>query len=290
MRVILILTVTVCFLISSSHNPEAVMNQALRDHVSIPSEYGQVIYRSNAKSDHHLYIVGMSHRDTFTRANGNITVQSQIEVYRIAEWLIQNEGLSLLLPEGFFSSKKEADVPYKNAAGLSLDASTLERRLGDDSVYTNAEMLLMDSYPVRSLQVEDMEFYNSVTERVRLLEENRNDPYQYLFTMSSLKYLEARRVAAMLQNIPPAIASRLRNQNVKNQKALFTIGMNHISEIIEFIKRDRIKIDAPAFSAFDDYAADLTLSEENYGITIIIPRTLADNHEILKLTKLHTIQ
>ncbi len=78
----------------------AGINQALSDNPALPPERGEVVYSCNQKSPHQIYIIGMGHRDTLTYANGSDTVKSQIEIYRIGEWLIQKEGLELHLPEG----------------------------------------------------------------------------------------------------------------------------------------------------------------------------------------------
>ena len=69
-----------------------------------PAQYGEVIYQTNEKSSNHLYIIGTSHRDSLTCLNGSLTPRVQAEVYKIGEWLIDQRGIELLLPEGFFKN------------------------------------------------------------------------------------------------------------------------------------------------------------------------------------------
>jgi hypothetical protein len=274
----------------------AGINQALSDNPALPPERGEVVFSCNEKSPNRIYIIGMGHRDTLTRANGSNTVKSQIEVYRIGEWLIQKEGLELLLPEGFFSKEAndEKDNFIKTAAsvngpGVSLDAKTLEERLGKEDAYINAEMLLMASHGIKSRQVEDINLYNAAREKIYLLEKYGDDTFESLFIKSGLDYLQERRSAAMLQNIPEVIDSEYRAGRIKNKKAIFTIGMSHLSGIIKYLKQNRIEIYSPVFTPYDDYLSGVKLLENDFGVTIIIPRTLADNRELLKLTRLEDV-
>jgi len=271
-------------------------NQGAADIPAIPFEHGEVVFSCNERNPDQIYIIGMSHRDTVTRANGSNTVKSQIEVYRIGEWLIQNKGLELLLPEGFFLKKAsdEKDNLIKTTASdngkrISFDLKTLEEKLGEDNSYINAEMLLMESHSIESQQVEDINLYNAVREKISLLENYGNDTYESLFIKSGLDYLQERRTAAMLQKIPEVIEGEYREGRIKNKKAIFTIGMSHISGIIKYLKQNKIEIYSPAFTPYDDYLSGVKLLEKDFGVTIIIPRTLADNRELLKLTRLDDI-
>ena len=117
----------------------------------IPVEYGEVIYQYHEKKPNQLFIIGMSHRDSLTRANGRNTSRVQAEVYKIGEWLIQNRGLELLLPEGYFTKKTGKAIEEKvksairdrNNCPTPLDMETLEERLADNKSYVNAEMLFL---------------------------------------------------------------------------------------------------------------------------------------------------
>jgi len=273
-------------------NLNAGLNQDAPDAPAIPTERGEVVFRCNERSPNQVYIIGMSHRDTLTRANGSNTVKSQIEVYRIGEWLIQKEGLELLLPEGFFSDEasdeKEALIKTAaegNGTGVSFDTKTLEAKLGKKDAYINAEMLLMESHSIKSQQVEDINLYNAAMEKINQLEKYGNDTYESLFIKSGLDYLQERRTAAMLQKIPEVVDNEYRAGRIKNKKAIFTIGLSHISGIIKYMKQNRIEIYSPAFTTYDDYLSGVKLLENDFGVTIIIPRTMADNRELLKLTR-----
>jgi hypothetical protein len=286
----------IALLLIPGFNLNAGTTQGAADIPAIPLERGEVVFRCNEKSPDQIYIIGISHRDTLTRTNGSNTVKSQIEVYRIGEWLIQNKGLELLLPEGFFL-KEDSDekgnliktAASDNGKRVSFDIKTLEEKLGNDNSYINAEMLLMESHRIESQQVEDIDMYNAVREKISLLEKYGNDTYESLFLKSGLDYLQERRTAAMLQKIPEVIEGEYREGRIKNKKAIFTIGMSHLSEIIKYLKQKKIEIYSPAFTPYDDYLSGVNLLENDFGVTIIIPRTLANNLELFKLTRLDDI-
>ena len=270
-------------------------NQDARDIPAIPFERGEVVFSSNERSPNQIYIIGMSHRDTLTRANGSNTVKSQIEAYRIGEWLIQNKGLELLLPEGFLKDASyEKGNSIKTAASengtrVSFDTKTLQEELGKEDAFINAEMLLMESHSIESQQVEDLNLYNAVIEKINLLDKYGFDTYESLFIKPGLNYLQERRTAAMLQKIPEVIDKEYRVGRIKNKKAIFTIGISHIPWIIKYLKQNRIEIYSPDIASYDDYVSGVKLLENDFGVTIIIPRTLADNRELLKLTRLDAI-
>ena len=48
-------------------------NQDARDIPAIPFERGEVVFSSNERSPNQIYIIGMSHRDTLTRASARGT-------------------------------------------------------------------------------------------------------------------------------------------------------------------------------------------------------------------------
>lgn len=247
--------------------------------VAVPIEYGEVIFQINEKSSKQLYIIGLSHRDTLTRKNGNNTVKSEIEVYKIGEWLIKNEGPELLLPEGFFGTGEV----LKNRA---LDMETLEKKLGNEDVYINAEILLKQSFSIIWRQVENKERYEAVVEKVRLLEKFRYNTFEAQYRYLGLNYLQERRSADMLQNIPEIIEEEYLAGMIKNRKAIFFIGASHLAGIIKYLKQGRIKISSPAFSSYNDYSSKVDLLEKGFGITIILPKILADDENFLKIVGL----
>jgi hypothetical protein len=272
---------------------DADPDQFHQDPQELPSHYGKVIYLINEGSSDHLYIIGMGHRDTFTLKHSSDSYKSQIEVYRIAEWIIRNEGPELLLPEGFFSDyQKTSDPAWQHRTpvhSVSLDRAALEEKLRSDTVYTNAEMLLMEGYGIRSQQVEDAELYLAVQSRLSMLDDYKDNPYQSLFALSIIEYFQERRTAAMLQKIPAIVNEEYLNGRINNKKAIFTVGLDHISSIIKYFRENQIAIHSPAFvSALDDYFDEVKLLKENFGVTVIIPNSLVENREIVRLTRLQS--
>ena len=264
----------------------------------IPAEYGQVIYQHNEESQNQLFIIGISHRDSLTRVNGDNTSRVQAEVYKIGEWLIRNKGLELLLPEGFFKERaeeREADIKAgfekRNDRLKPLGLKELEKKLSDDSIFLNAEMLLRRNYPLSMEQVEDKALYNAVSSGIQKLVNNRYKVSDYHFLKSELDYLQDRRTASMLQKIPEIIQDEFRQGTIKERKAFFTIGLSHIYNIIKYLDENRINICPPPATSVQsgDYITELNLVKEDFGVTIILPRTLADDQEILRITKLNEI-
>lgn len=261
--------------------------------LKIPAEYGEVVCRYNEKSPNQLFIIGMSHRDTLSRLNGKNTSRVQAEVYKIGDWLIHNEQLDLLLPEGFFKSEKPK-VEKENIKAVStrsLDINTVEEKLSDNRVFVNAEMLLKEHFGLRTQQVEDKECYNAVGNAIHKLVSCGNDSNEYSLVKSDLDYLQERRTAVMLQKIPKIINDEFRQGNIRSKKAIFTIGMSHLHLIIKYLNENKITVYAPSFSKNkgEDYLADLRLSKENFGVCVILPRTLANDQKILETNRLEKV-
>lgn len=275
----------------------AAVNLPSQPATAIPAEFGEVIFEIPGKSDRHLFIVGHSHRSARTGANGANTVQAQAEVYRIGEWLIQREGVRLLLPEGFFR-KKTAAAPVKDAGsnrpqlvkGTSIDTQTLVEKLSDTSVFVNADMLLKANYSIQLHQVEDQKVYQAVGEFLRLTEDLRESEMMGLVGME-LDFLQEVRSAAMLQNIPDAVEYEFALGNIDDRRAIFTIGMAHVDEIIRFLREGRIELAPPAltYATYENHSALLKLVEAGYGVTVILPRSLVDNQEALRMANLNSI-
>lgn len=270
---------------------DADYNPALSKTPGLPFYLGKSIYHSNENSPNQLYIIGMAHRDTFTEANNDHSVTSQIEVYRIAEWLINNEGVELLLPEGYFMNSEAIHSSEKRDTTTgersSHNAAALRERLQNDNVYTNAEMLLMENWGIQSRQVEDEDMYNAVKTGTLLLADKSIDEYEALYVMSSITYLQARRTAVMLQNIPDVINDEFSGRRITSKKAIFTVGLSHVFDIITYLENGQITINSPAFHAsYNDYFSELKLLQDNYGVTVIIPKTLAENRDVARLAKL----
>jgi hypothetical protein len=263
-----------------------------------PAQYGEVIYQTNEKSPNQLYIIGTSHRDSLTCLNGSLTPRVQAEVYKIGEWLIDQRGIELLLPEGFFrnGSKKVSKVKAQAVRGKKrppegMDIKTLEERLSTNKTYVNAEMLLIRDHSLRVQQIEEKGLYDAVGNGISKFVNSGKDLCDYTVQKSELDYLQERRIAAILQNIPERIDEEFRQGNIHDRKALFTIGMSHLPRIINYLIEKRITIYSPllAPNKGDPYLSELNLVKESFGVSILIPRTLADDREILKLNGLDKI-
>ncbi len=269
-----------------------------QESLTIPAEYGEIIYRSQEEGSGQIFIIGLSHRDSITRANGNNTVRVQAEVYQIADRLIHGQGVQLLLPEGFFenhkvSKGKEKSNLLKNSyiCTGSCDTKALEEKLSDDTTFINAEMLLKEYHTLRMSQVEDEGLYQEVRKDILKLANARNDSSDFSLLLPELDYLQERRTAAMLQNLPRVVDAEADRGYIKNRKAIFTVGLSHIHSIVSYLNEGRITVYAPPHGSKNDkdYVAELNLSKKNYGVTIIIPRTLADDLNTLEMNKLDKI-
>jgi len=282
----LFLTFFFSFLLTSHSNAET--------NLKIPVEYGKVVYRLNEKSLNQIFIIGIGHRDSLTRLNGNNTPRVQAEIYRIGDWLIHNQGCELLLPEGFFKSKttkmdkENVNVGVEGEGSCTtLEHKVLEERLSDNKIYVNAEMLLKENHPLRLQQIEDKDFYDAVRIDIFKLISCRDSDYSSL--KSELDYLQEKRTAAMLQKIPKIVNDEFQQGNIKNRKAIFTIGMSHLYKIITYLNENRIKIYAPPMASKGDenYIAELNLQKEKFGVSVIIPKTLFEDQKIMEFNELN---
>jgi hypothetical protein len=264
--------------------------------LKIPVEYGEVIYRFNEKSPNQIFIIGISHRDSLTCLNGDNTSRVQMEVYKIGDWLIHNQPLELLLPEGFFKSpstkteKKNVNASEREISCISLDMKALEERLSDNKTYVNAEMLLKENHRLRLRQVEDKGLYDAVRASLVKFADCKIDSKDYSPLKSNLDYLQDKRTAAMLQKIPEIVQHEFRQGDIKSKKAIFTIGLSHIHKIIGYLNENRIRIYSPlSAKGSEDYVAELNLGRENFGVCVIIPKTLAADQKILEMNQLEKI-
>ncbi|MDR3629980.1 MAG: hypothetical protein P4L42_06565 [Desulfocapsaceae bacterium] len=258
---------------------------------SLPLAYGRVVYTYNENSPKKLYIVGISHRDSKNCLNGDNTVKTQLEIYRIGEWLKQNNQLDILLPEGFFNPANAISNPPPAQQRVSLDNTVLERQLADNSRFVNAEMLLMEQFQIPAGQVEDRPLYNAVLNRMLQLEDNAADPASCRCLKAEIDSLQEKRTAAILQKIPAAIDEEFRDGKKRSENAMFTIGLNHIGTIIRYLERNKIQIQSstsPSATQNND-VADLNLLKEGFGIIVIIPNTLTHDPEALKMTNLENL-
>ena len=265
--------------------------------VKIPAEYGEIIYRFNEKSPNQIFVIGISHRDALTCLNGVNTSKVQAEIYKIGDWLIHNQGLELLLPEGFFKSpsakieKKNINAPERGSSCASIDMEALEKRLSDNKIYANAEMILRENHSLRLRQIEDKDLYKAVRNHLLKLASCRDDSADYSRLKSEIEILQEKRTAAMLQKIPLIVNDEFQQGNIKSKRAIFTVGLYHLHKIIRYLNQNRIMIHAPlsVSNPMKDYSSELNLSKESFGVSVIIPRTLASDQKILKINELNEI-
>jgi hypothetical protein len=263
---------------------------------SLAIEYGEVIYQCNEGNPNQLFIIGMSHRDSLTRLNGNNTSKVQAEVYKIGEWLIHQKGVELLLPEGFFfkrptkAEKIQSEVEKKSACP-ELDIKALEGMLSKNDTFVNAELLLKTYHSLRLKQVEDQKLYDDVYREIQKLVNRGSNACDYLTIKSELDYLQERRTAAMLQKIPGLVEDEFQQGHIKSRKAIFTVGMSHLYKILEYLNGKKIKISSPlvANSKGQESFAELSLQREKFGISVILPKVLADDSQVLKMNRLDKI-
>lgn len=257
--------------------------------LAIPNEYGKVIYQRQGNPDNEIYIIGQSHRSAQTGANGSNTAAVQAEIYRIGEWLVKNENVHLLLPEGYFCRRGRQEAmarqtgfhPKENFTPHSLDDATLEAALNDTSVFVSADKLLQESYHLKLQQVEDKKLYFSVLNI--LFRSGKGD--LDAADIRLLDYLQEERSAAMLQAIPGAISRELQQDGGGSRKAIFTIGMAHVGEIIHFLKEGEVAIDSP-LPGKDEAPEKLKLLKQNYTVTVILPKILAEDQEAVRIANL----
>jgi hypothetical protein len=267
--------------------------------LTVPAEYGRVVYQYDGENPSQVYIIAVSHRNLLENRTAENTAAVQAEAYMLGKWLVENEHPGLLLPEGFFRADRGRSAGTGKAAAPGrtggrddspegMDA--LRAVLSGDAAYANAETLLKYRFGLVMGQVEEKGLYEAVRKQLAGLREAAN-VYEGFYLRAGLEYLQQRRTAAMLQRIPDVIRQERDRGGIKNRKAIFTIGLNHIKEIIDFLELGAISVPAPLFSdtEWGDYSSGLRLLEEGYGVTIIIPRTLVEDRTLLAMTGLDRV-
>jgi hypothetical protein len=251
------------------------------------AEYGEIVYQKNGHCPQQIFIVGQSHRSALTGLAGSDTVKIQTEIYRIGEWLIREKNVGLLLPEGFFQRTPNENVSLAEAARetIRLDNQTLVAELSDTRRFVNADMLLNTSYNIPLGQVEDEQLYRDIR---LLLREARQE--NSLSVLSKLAGLQDERTAALLQNIPEVVEEAFRTGRIDNLRAMFTIGLAHVGEIINILQNGSLRLPPAKSGLAEGEMSETTLKllDQGYGVTVIIPRTLAENKHTLRLAKLET--
>jgi hypothetical protein len=251
--------------------------------LAFPPDLGEIVYRQNGESSVQIFIIVNSHRSSGTGGNGPGTVQAQVETFRIGEWLIGQEQIALLLPEGFFG--REATAPPVPGVPVCLNGEELAAELTDTSAFVNAELLLHRNYGIGLQQIEDLTLYRQTRDRLRtgLTGTARLEPG----FAAGLDYLQKRRLAAILQNIPEAIEGEYRLGRIVRPKAMLTIGMAHLPDLIDYLETGRIQLPVPATEdqGFESLNAELELVRQAMGVTIIVPRALCDGRTPLQTAR-----
>lgn len=263
------------------------------DGLVVAPPYGKVVFHKRGHAQKQVYILGQNHRSPVTGGNGDKTLQAQMDIYRIGEWLIRNRQVELLLPEGFFGdgARDERTQDLRNAiAGgerllqKSIDNATLRDELGDSRTFTNAAILLKSNYGVQLRQTEDMGLYGVVADSFRQLVGQEGKVSSEL--LNRLSCFQERRTAAMLQRIPAVVEREFQSGSIQGKNAIFIVGMAHIAEIIQFLENESIALTPSREELVRSAPCELALLKENYGVTVILPHSLAEDEEILRLTKL----
>jgi hypothetical protein len=260
-----------------------------------PAKLAKILYQQNPDSEQQIYIVAQSHRSAITGINGSDTERVQAEIYRIGEWLIENRGVAVLLPEGYF---RDQAIPSSTASfnrqknindrgSTPSDTALLGRLLSTDH-HVNANMLLHADFDVALRQIEDRDLYTSVCRLLRELTDETVADHDLPDLAAALSYQQKKRSAVLLGNIPAVLSEGIEREKFCSKNALFTVGLTHIKEIIQYLLNGQARINpVPGVSdTFSGYYCDLNALKNNYGITILLPRTLADNKDLISLVTL----
>jgi hypothetical protein len=254
-----------------------------------PAEYGKTLYECNPTQEKQLFIIGMGHRDALTGANAPRTARIQAEVYKIGEWLIRRENVELILPEGFFKSAEgnkasstRADSEKRKAAE-AFDLRALEEKLSATGVFINAEILWKRNYAVTLQQVENRECYEGVGALIAKLAGGCSAE-EYKRTRASLDSLQERRTEVMLQRIPEIIEREYKEGRIRTHKAIFTIGLSHLFPILNYLSEGRGRF-SPLPAERNDYQPP-DLRQENYRVSVLLPRSLAEDPKTLEINGL----
>lgn len=249
--------------------------------------YGKVVFHKGGQARQQIYILGQNHRSPLTGKNGDKTLQAQMEIYRIGEWLIRNRQVELLLPEGYFGESPQVERTRdlrERPLHKSIDNAILRDELGDARTFANAALLLKSHYGVQLGQAEDKGLYGAVADSFRQLSGQEGKISSELLTR--LSCFQERRTAAMLQKIPAVVEREFQAGSIRSRNAIFIVGMAHIAEIIQFLEEESIVLTPSRQELVRSAPCELALLRENYGVTVILPHSLAEDEEILRLTKL----
>jgi len=91
-----------------------------------------------------------------------------------------------------------------------------------------------------------------------------------------------------LQKLPAVINAAYHQGQIAQPRAILTIGVTHLDEIIKFLETERTDVFAPPLgvSGFQDYSEELDLVAQGVGVTVIIPRVMLADREMMSLANL----
>ena len=248
--------------------------------VPFPEQLGVIVYQTQASATSRIYIIANGHRSAIDGANTAETVQAQVETFRIGEWLINQNRIDLLLPEGFFGEM--ASSPEIDTKNVSLDERVLQDTLADTTQFVNAELLLHDKYGIGLKQVEDRALYLNVKERLR---SSLSSTTKFSFAnYCELIQLQKLRTAHLLQAVPVVLAEAYQQGRIAAPNAMLTVGLSHLEDIISFLetgKSDTTGRQTPSKES-TLHQAKPELIKQRIGITVVVPRSLMSKGYAIK--------
>ncbi len=265
------------WLLSGSSLQAAESLDALRSpvaQISVPEQLGTIVYQTEPEASSRIYIIANGHRSAINGANTTSTVQAQIETFRIGEWLIKQNRIDLLLPEGFFGEMGRSRVI--DAGKGPIDNQTLQDALADTTHFINAELLLHEQYGIALGQIENRQLYRDVRDRLR---SRLKAGAEFSFTLySELAHLQKLRTAYLLQAAPAVTAAAYQQGRIAAPNAMMTIGLSHLQDLISFLESGRTDFGQQTEgSAYPLLDTDLEQIKNHIGITVVVPRTLMTN-------------
>jgi len=246
---------------------------APKNRIDLPEIFGEIVYQTEA-ADSNIYIIANGHRSAMSGSSTAEILQSQVETFRIGEWLINQSRISLLLPEGFFG-----EMPAKGGSPRTrnvLDNLTLQAALNDSSKFVNAELLLYKNYGIGLNQVEDRQLYRQTRDRLH----TSLNPGTALSSANrvELAYLQKLRTITLLQAAPAVVNSAYKEGKIATPNAMLTIGLSHLDDLIAFLRAGEVNIESLHTSTvnFPARQSALELLKRQVCITVIVPRTLVN--------------
>jgi hypothetical protein len=111
-------------------------------------------------------------------------------------------------------------VPLRNRS----TSRPWKKKLSDNKVFINAELILKQNYPLTLKQVEDKDSYRAVGSCMQRLVNGGNEACADLQVKSELVYLQEKRTAAMLQRIPEIVDAKFQSGNIRAKKLFSPSG------------------------------------------------------------------